>query len=231
MSRLEKPRLSFLGLLSWFMIFFLIGPLFPGFLEATVIQVSFSIMILFAVFTMRDSKMAMIIGGAIALVSSAANGYVLYQDTFRTEFWALLTSIVFTLFAVVYLFHSIFLSKVVDKDLIFGSLCIYILLAILFALIYQIIELVSPGSFQDVFPAIPHIKFTDESMALKFHAFLYYSFVTQTTLGYGDITPVTPIAKNFAAIQAVIGVFYLATIVGGIVSLLIRSGGCPEAQR
>jgi len=215
-------RLSFLGLLIWFIIFFLIGPLFPGFIETMVIQISFSAMLLMAVLTMTSSKVTMSVGAIIALVSIVANASVLYENTFWTEFWALITSIIFLAFTIVHLFRSVFLVKVVERDLIFGSLCTYILLAILWALIYQMIALISPGSFENVLGTYPHNKAIEKTMALKFHSYLYFSFVTQTTLGYGDVTPVTPIAKNFTAVQAIMGVFYLATIVGGLVSLLIK---------
>lgn len=217
----EKPKLSFLGLLVWFIIFFLVTPLFRGFVGTMLIQISFSFMLLFTVFTLSGSKKAMIIGGIVALISSSANSYNLYMDTFTTELIALTTSLGFVTFTTAYLFHRVFLIKHVEVNLIFGAVCVYILLAILWALLYGIIELLSPGSFLNVFPLFDPQSQNSEVMSLKFHAFLYYSFITQTTLGYGDITPLTPIARNFASIQAMMGVFYMAILVGGLISLLI----------
>ena len=218
----EKPEPSFLGLLTWFLIFFLVGPLFPGFFGTMAIQISFSIMLLVTVFTLSNSKKAMIIGAVLALVSSSANSYNLYLDNFWTEFLALTTSLTFVTFTTVCLFRNVFLVKNVEVNLIFGAICIYVLLAIFWGLFYGLIDLLAPGSFQNIVSNADTSNLTKEVMALRFHAFLYYSFVTQTTLGYGDITPMTPLAKNYAAIQATMGVFYLAILVGGLISMLIN---------
>jgi hypothetical protein len=52
----------------------------------------------------------------------------------------------------------------------------------------------------------------------------YYSFVTLTTVGYGDINPVSPATRTLAWMEAVTGQFYLAVIVAGLVSLLAAKG-------
>ena len=49
----------------------------------------------------------------------------------------------------------------------------------------------------------------------------YYSFVTLTTVGYGDVTPISPMTRTFAWIEAITGQFYLAIIVAGLVSMLV----------
>ena len=55
----------------------------------------------------------------------------------------------------------------------------------------------------------------------------YYSFVTLTTVGYGDVTPISPVTRTFAWIEAITGQFYLAIIVAGLVSLLITNAKQP----
>jgi hypothetical protein len=52
----------------------------------------------------------------------------------------------------------------------------------------------------------------------------YFSFVTLTTVGYGDISPVSPAARTLAWVEAVTGQFYLAVIVAGLVSVLAAKG-------
>ena len=56
----------------------------------------------------------------------------------------------------------------------------------------------------------------------------YYSFVTLTTVGYGDVTPVSPMTRTFAWIEAITGQFYLAIIVAGLVSVLASKHGQPS---
>jgi len=52
----------------------------------------------------------------------------------------------------------------------------------------------------------------------------YYSFVTLTTVGYGDISPVSPATRTLAWMEAITGQFYLAVIVAGLVSVLAARG-------
>jgi len=56
-------------------------------------------------------------------------------------------------------------------------------------------------------------------------ALLYFSFVTQTTMGYGDITPATPLARSLATLQAIAGQLYLTVLVARLVALQIVHQG------
>jgi voltage-gated potassium channel len=56
---------------------------------------------------------------------------------------------------------------------------------------------------------------------------MYYSFVTLTTVGYGDVTPISPTTRTFAWIEAITGQFYLAIIVAGLVSMLVAKTNQP----
>ncbi len=86
---------------------------------------------------------------------------------------------------------------------------IYLLFAAIWAVSYQIIETLSPGSFQGGRDgAVPGIA-----------EFLYFSLTTITTLGYGDITPVGPVTRMWVTLEAVAGVFYIAILVARLVTL------------
>ena len=78
----------------------------------------------------------------------------------------------------------------------------------MWAFFYTFLELVDPASF--------NIDLSQPEDYLL--VFQYYSFVTITTLGYGDITPVTEVAKAFSALEAVVGQLYLVIIVAWLVS-------------
>ena len=100
-----------------------------------------------------------------------------------------------------------------------ASLCIYFLIAIVWAEFYSIMEIANPGSFivtsgdtQDV-----PLQVGGEGTAMA----LYYSLVTLTTLGYGDIVPKTAPARMFAAMEAVTGQMYLAVLVARLVGMHI----------
>ena len=97
-----------------------------------------------------------------------------------------------------------------SKDTIFACICIYILIAVNFSNIFNLIEDIQPGSFQ--------LSESFEHEITQQDEFLYFSIVTLTTLGYGDIRPVSPVAKRYTNIEACFGILYLAIFVGRLIS-------------
>jgi hypothetical protein len=83
--------------------------------------------------------------------------------------------------------------------------------------VFSVLETVQPGSFSSVGAALDTAS-TVESARLQVAQFSYFSFVTLTTLGYGDITPLSRPARNLAALEAVFGQLYLAVLVARLVS-------------
>jgi hypothetical protein len=98
-----------------------------------------------------------------------------------------------------------------------GAIAAYLLLAIFFAYVYGLIEYVYPGS----------LRFPEGMEIVKgelHQGFLYFSVVTITTLGYGDITPIHPWARAAVMLEAMIGPLYLAILVARLVSLQMGIG-------
>jgi len=99
-----------------------------------------------------------------------------------------------------------------------GAVCVYLLIGYIWGTLFCLIELVSPGSFsfQGVRPTVP---VAEDSFRILNMSFFYYSFVTLTTTGYGDITPVTIATRCFSTLEAMIGQLYLAILIGRLVGL------------
>jgi voltage-gated potassium channel len=96
-------------------------------------------------------------------------------------------------------------------------MCGYLLLGIIWGLLYSAVETASPGSF-----SLPSPKDTDAVAARPDRGTLtYYSVITLTTVGYGDVTPTTPLARTLAWMEAVTGQFYLAVLVAGLVGFKV----------
>ena len=87
----------------------------------------------------------------------------------------------------------------------FGVLCIYLLLGILFAFLYGIVGVTSSGPF------------FAQHAAESTKNFLYFSFVTITTVGYGDLTAASNLGRSIAIAEALTGQIYLVTVVAAIV--------------
>ncbi|WP_162024956.1 MULTISPECIES: potassium channel family protein [unclassified Lentimonas] len=120
------------------------------------------------------------------------------------------TVILFIVYVIWVILSSIFRKKQMGADELCGSIVAYILIGIAWALLYSFIELLQPNSFS-------FVSVTDGDLHAKGSALFYYSFVTLTTLGYGDILPVSQFARMVAYLEAVTGVMYTAILVAGLV--------------
>ena len=98
------------------------------------------------------------------------------------------------------------------SDRVFGAVVLYLLLGVLWAVAYQLVERLVPGAFAGN---------TDKRDGLAEWA--YFSFVTLTTVGYGDITPVALGARSLAILEALVGQLYPAVIIARLVSLQVSS--------
>jgi voltage-gated potassium channel Kch len=94
------------------------------------------------------------------------------------------------------------------SDAIFAAFCAYLLMAVAWAGAYVVIDALAPGSF----------RLADGSGDLSLPSAMYFSLVTLTTLGYGDISPVGELAQRLAVLEAFSGVLYVAVVVSRLVS-------------
>ena len=112
--------------------------------------------------------------------------------------------------------RRIFEHETVTVDTIIGSLCAYLLMGLTFGLGYGLIEEITPNSF--TIAGTPYRELSQVVPSLDQRLF-YFSFVTITTLGYGDVAPVAPLAQSVAVLEAICGAFYLAVLVARLVSV------------
>src|SRR5262245_9830583 len=131
-----------------------------------------------------------------------------------------LCDVLFLLGASVLIVKSLFSPRTLTFDSVLGAVCGYLFLGLAWAVLYGMIEEIRPGSF-----AISPRLVTGGEVARPLpHVLTYYSFVTLTTVGYGDISPVSSAARTLAWMEAITGQFYLAVIVAGLVSVLAAKG-------
>jgi hypothetical protein len=101
----------------------------------------------------------------------------------------------------------------VTLPLVLGLLCIYLLIGHAFGLAYNISNTVGPPAFSEAQPGVS--------------GSVYFSFITLATVGYGDITPVSPVARSIAVMEAIFGQLYLVSIV----SLAVGRIGTERLKR
>ena len=98
----------------------------------------------------------------------------------------------------------------IDTNKVVGAICIYLLMGLIWALSYLLIAQATPGAFNGLEQLPWYENFADVS---------YYSYVTLTTLGYGDISPVAPVARFLVYMEAIVGVFYMAILVASLIGI------------
>ena len=119
-----------------------------------------------------------------------------------------LLSVLFVLASMAFTMRRLGVHRKVTTNSVYGSLCIYLFLGLLFAIIYQLIGILGDG---------PFFAQTDDPRGLDY---IYFSFVTMTTLGFGDLSPVNDLGKMTATVEAVFGQLYLVVVVALFVSRL-----------
>ncbi|MEM6784713.1 MAG: ion channel [Bacteroidota bacterium] len=122
----------------------------------------------------------------------------------------LVFGLLFYSFVVGVLLRFLLTASEVTVDMLYGAVSIYFLLGLIWTMAYAIAETMHPGSLTIARPGSPVLD-----------DFMYYSFVTLTTLGYGDITPATPAMRSLAILQAITGVFYTTVLVARLVGLYL----------
>jgi hypothetical protein len=100
----------------------------------------------------------------------------------------------------------------VDAEILFGAACIYLFFALVWGLLYELVVELQPGSL--ALGGRPIVAGDAGGGAV-----MYFSFVTLTTLGYGDITPVNQFARLLAMLEAVLGQLFMVFLVARLVGV------------
>jgi len=179
--------------------------------------------LLFAVYAISEGKRSLVI--ALALVTPAALGELTFflMETEGSHWFSVISVTVFLAYVVFVVYKtSVFGAGRMTADRVSGAISVYFLLGLLWSMIYGIISAVDPGAFTGV-----EGFSLDEPGAQQ--GFIYFSFVTLTTVGYGDIAPVSSFARTLAWIEAVFGQLYLAVTIARLVSLEVTYRAQPPA--
>jgi hypothetical protein len=111
----------------------------------------------------------------------------------------------------------VFTAKRVTWNTVSAALCIYLLFGIAYGLFYCVLFVLDPDSFAFSVPIETPGIFESHSLISG----IYYSLITMTTLGYGDIIPTTPVTRMAAGVQALLGQLYVAVLVARLVGMQV----------
>lgn len=120
--------------------------------------------------------------------------------------------ILFIGFVIVNMQRFIMRASRVNAEVICAGISMYLLIALMWAMVYKLLGDIDPRSFY--FANVPNA----EQTMTNANSF-YFSFATISSVGYGDITPVSKVARMFAVVEAITGLFFMAVLISRLVSL------------
>jgi len=136
-----------------------------------------------------------------------------FQDSFTFDLLHIIIFLIFFITTFIVEAKNVLFQEKVDTNIIIGSVALFILLTLIWTLIYLLLTLTIPESFEGL-QSLPWQE--------NFANMYYFSFVTITTLGYGDITPNNPISEFFVVIETIVGVFYIPLVVSSLINSKLK---------
>ena len=205
--------------MSAFLLLLFAAIFLAPFLESALVRSLFgiflSLLLISGVVLVSPRPLLRRIIGAIALTAIGLHWLQEFQPGRGLDIAATLVTLIclisLTLVVLIRVFRD---SGAVTTSRVQGAVAAYVLFGITWSILYRFVDLCLPGAFS--LPATHGMTLAEQR-----ETFAYFSFVTMTTLGYGDVTAVHPIARMFVVLEALVGQLYPATLLARLVSLEI----------
>jgi len=201
-----------LPLLAVTVVLLMVYPFFdvPGRPAPRSVTVLFALVPAFGMLTLGKVRSGSI-AFAILLVGVLLRGEVEGQpETQLLVGWTGILVLVLYMLNIWILAQIIFRSSALVDDRVYGGVAVYLLLGIVFAVLHHRIGVLSPNAYRNVAQT--------QVTSLNWADFLYYSFSSMTTAGFGDIVPVSATARSATSLEAVVGVLYPAVLIARLVN-------------
>jgi hypothetical protein len=188
-----------------------------GVVSPTVVGVIMTFLFVSGIVAMAGRGRLTIVVAGIALVSLVVRWLTTLFPGRTMNLWDLSLGLLVLVLLTAFVLRHVFRDARITADRVRGGILAYILLGLIWCVAYQLVDLINPSSFH--FPG-PHDPGAPGRLS---HDLAYYSFVTLTTVGYGDITPAHPVARALAMVEALVGQLYPAILIARLVSLQVAS--------
>jgi hypothetical protein len=210
--RLGLRRFSAVGLLIALGLLFFFFP----FVEEVeggdlIVSILLSLVLLSAVFTVA-SRRTLIVALLLAIPAVAGRWINHFQPHLVPPPIFLVAGLLLVAFVVVNLLRFVLRAPSVNAEVLCASISAYLMLGLIWTMAYWLVDQLTPGG------AFSFNTNAGRQSMNGFNAF-YFSFITLSTVGYGDITPLSRIARWLAAMEAMTGLLYVAVLIARLVSL------------
>ena len=167
-----------------------------------------------------------LLGGLVAMVLHGA-----FLSTQKEVYFIFNHAIIsfILLHVIISLTRYLFTCKNVNLYTIYASLCSYLLMALLWALLYGLLDMAQPGAFKVPLEIDPEGRMANVGIESSFHG-IYFSIVTITTLGYGDISPISSEARMLCSAEAFVGQMYIAITIARLVGIYSSESSTKAAK-
>ena len=211
--RLRFGRFSTVQLLVALALFFIWAP-FVEEIEGGDLIVSglFSLVLLAGVVAVADRKYVLVIALVLAIPAIAGRWINHFRPDLIPPAVFLVAGLILIAFVVGNLLRFVFRAPSVNTEVLCASISAYLMLGLMWTMAYWLVDQLTPGG------AFSYNTNTGTRSMNGFTGF-YFSFITLSTVGYGDITPVSRIARWLAAMEAMTGLLYVAVLISRLVSL------------
>ena len=203
----EDRSLTVMLLLLLSFIFILVPTVDRGKYSALLLKVIYSFILITGILSVAKQKKHLIVVSIFAIIGFIANWLSQVSPTKPLLILHDFTTIFFNAVFALAILIKTFKEGEITYHRIVGSIVVYLMVGLIFTYIFHAVYLVNgPSSFNNISGA-----------GLK--EFAYFSFTSLTTMGYGDITPVHPLARSLANSEALIGQLYPAILIARLVSM------------
>jgi hypothetical protein len=176
-----------------------------------IVSILLSLVLLSAVLAVADRKRVFFIAVVLAIPAIAGRWINHFRPDLVPSPVFLTAGLVLIAFVVANLLHFVLRAPSVNVEVLCASISAYLMLGLLWTVAYWLVDQLTPGAFA--------FNGNAERQSIRgFNAF-YFSFVTLSTVGYGDITPVSKVARMLAAMEAITGLLYVAVLIARLVAL------------
>src|SRR6266536_1961615 len=185
-----------------------------------IVSILLSLVLLSAVLAVANRRRTLIVALLLAVPAVGGRWINHFQPHLVPPAIFLVAGLALIAFVVVNLLRFVLCAPSVNLEVLCASISAYLMLGLIWTIAYWLVAQVTPTAF-----AFNTNTGTKESME-GFNAF-YFSFITLSTVGYGDITPVSKVARTLAAMEAITGLFYVAVLISRLVALYSTPNSTP----
>jgi hypothetical protein len=186
---------------------------------AHALRLAVELLLVFAVWRLGGHPRLLALVSSIVVLNEITEWLVMFTPRPGLIVLSEVCTLVFIAATAGFVAWSAWRQESVGAENLIGAVAVYFLLGYLWAGVFSLIEFTSPGSFSSVCDPRPDGALECRPELARFPRLVYFSFVTMTTLGYGDVAPLTRPAEGVAAMAAVTGQLFLAMVIGRLVSL------------